>query len=212
MYKWCSKNWFYNQLSSELAMKTQVLHNVWCDVSGEAAGNIWIWSLLGVKGLANVLTPYIESLPRSLRVFRQATKLWGASRFVMRNHSLRPFFFFSTSPAETICNQLLMFAGNCWSNWQYMSLMKWVVASDNTVVVFLKHTAWLKMLKPGGFGAWIGLAALPTVEAEPAGHYQTRMGLNIARHLATCVGCIDEIVSSVPRNMCCVSAVSRSRV
>ena len=32
-------------------MKGQVLHTVWCNVSGEAAGKIWNWSLLGVKGL-----------------------------------------------------------------------------------------------------------------------------------------------------------------
>ena len=32
-------------------MKTQVLHTVWCNISGEAAGEIWNWSLSGVKGL-----------------------------------------------------------------------------------------------------------------------------------------------------------------
>ena len=33
-------------------MKSQVLHYaVWCNISGEAAGEIWDWSLLGVKGL-----------------------------------------------------------------------------------------------------------------------------------------------------------------
>ena len=32
-------------------MKSQVLHTVWCYISGEAAGEIWNWSLLGVKGL-----------------------------------------------------------------------------------------------------------------------------------------------------------------
>ena len=33
-------------------MKSQVLHTVWCYISGEAAsGVIWNWSLLGVKGL-----------------------------------------------------------------------------------------------------------------------------------------------------------------
>ena len=34
-------------------MKSQVLHTVWRSVSGEAAGEIWHWSLLGVKGLNN---------------------------------------------------------------------------------------------------------------------------------------------------------------
>ena len=32
-------------------MKSQVLHTVWCHISGEAAGEIWSWPLLGVKGL-----------------------------------------------------------------------------------------------------------------------------------------------------------------
>ena len=32
-------------------MKSQVLHTVWCNISGEAAGEIGDWSLLGVKGL-----------------------------------------------------------------------------------------------------------------------------------------------------------------
>ena len=33
-------------------MKSQVLHTVWCNISGEAAGEIWNWSLLGMKGRA----------------------------------------------------------------------------------------------------------------------------------------------------------------
>ena len=32
-------------------MKSQVLHTVWCGISGEAAGEIGDWSPLGVKGL-----------------------------------------------------------------------------------------------------------------------------------------------------------------
>ena len=36
-------------------MKSQVLHTVWCNITGEAAGEIWIWSLLGVKGLRALL-------------------------------------------------------------------------------------------------------------------------------------------------------------
>ena len=34
-------------------MKSHVLHTVWCNISGEAAGEIWYWSLLGVKGLSH---------------------------------------------------------------------------------------------------------------------------------------------------------------
>ena len=32
-------------------MKSQVLHTVCCYISGEAAGEIWHWSILGVKGI-----------------------------------------------------------------------------------------------------------------------------------------------------------------
>ena len=34
-------------------MKSQVLLTVWCHISGEATGEIWHWSLSGVKGLTN---------------------------------------------------------------------------------------------------------------------------------------------------------------
>ena len=37
-------------------MKSQVLYTAWCYISGEAAGEIWHWSLLGVKGLRLVYT------------------------------------------------------------------------------------------------------------------------------------------------------------
>ena len=36
-------------------MKTQVLHTVRCNISGEAAGEFWNWSLSGVKGLNAIL-------------------------------------------------------------------------------------------------------------------------------------------------------------
>ena len=32
-------------------MKRHVLHTAWCNISGEAAEELWNWSLLGVKGL-----------------------------------------------------------------------------------------------------------------------------------------------------------------
>ena len=32
-------------------MKSQVLLTVWCNISGEAAGEIWHWSLSGAEGL-----------------------------------------------------------------------------------------------------------------------------------------------------------------
>ena len=36
-------------------MKSQVLHTVWCNISGGAGGEIWHWSLSGVKGLNGLL-------------------------------------------------------------------------------------------------------------------------------------------------------------
>ena len=38
-------------------MKSQVLHTVWSNISGEAVGGIWNWSLVGVKGLTMTLQP-----------------------------------------------------------------------------------------------------------------------------------------------------------
>ena len=39
-------------------MKSQVLHTVWCNISADAAGEIWSWSLAGVKGLNSLWKPY----------------------------------------------------------------------------------------------------------------------------------------------------------
>ena len=39
-------------------MKSQVLHTVWCNISGEAAGDIWHRSFLGVKGLTRFMSVY----------------------------------------------------------------------------------------------------------------------------------------------------------
>ena len=41
-------------------MKIQVLHTVWCNISGEAAGEFWNWSLLGVRGLMYVLSSTVN--------------------------------------------------------------------------------------------------------------------------------------------------------
>ena len=51
MYTWDSENLQYNRLSSEWALQSEALHIVWCYNSCEAAGEMWSWSLLGVKGL-----------------------------------------------------------------------------------------------------------------------------------------------------------------
>ena len=36
-------------------MKSQVLHTMWCNITGDSTGQIWNWSLLGVKGLKREL-------------------------------------------------------------------------------------------------------------------------------------------------------------
>ena len=43
-------------------MKSQVLHTVWWYISGEAAGEIWKWSLLEVKGLNFFCEPMLHNL------------------------------------------------------------------------------------------------------------------------------------------------------
>ena len=39
------------------AMKSQFLYTVWCDITGEAAGEVWTSSLMGVKGLNVMIWP-----------------------------------------------------------------------------------------------------------------------------------------------------------
>ena len=49
----------------------KVPHTVWCNISGEAVGEIWNWSLLGVKGL---MMAYLGSLV--LSILKVAHKGW----------------------------------------------------------------------------------------------------------------------------------------
>ena len=56
-------------------MKSQVLHTVWCNMTGEATGEIWSWSLLGVKGLRHYLVVSIR--PRShITITKQLGESW----------------------------------------------------------------------------------------------------------------------------------------
>ena len=57
-------------------MKSQVLHTVWCYISGEAAGEISYWSLLGMKGLTS-----------GLGIFNDLRVGICANRGKARNHS-----------------------------------------------------------------------------------------------------------------------------
>ena len=73
-------------------MKSQVLHTVWCNISGEAAGEIWNWSLLGVKGLT-AIQHYSYSFPGSSSRY-SSVFLWRekTARVSSRN-TLICFFF-----------------------------------------------------------------------------------------------------------------------
>ena len=59
-------------------MKSQVLLTLWCNISGDAAEEIWSWSPVGVKGLT-------LSLPSSKRTFSQTfwrdMYKWGSDNF-----------------------------------------------------------------------------------------------------------------------------------
>ena len=54
-------------------MKSQVVHTVWSNTAGEAAGNIWHWSLLGVRGLIEPFHRICGSVPGSYRVHHEPT-------------------------------------------------------------------------------------------------------------------------------------------
>ena len=44
-------------------MKSKVLHTVWCNISGEAAGEIWQWSLSGSEIVNNKVLVARYELP-----------------------------------------------------------------------------------------------------------------------------------------------------
>ena len=61
MYEWGSESYYVNYLSPEqAAMESQVIHSVWCYISGEAAEEIWNWSLLGEKGLIYLVNVQVK--------------------------------------------------------------------------------------------------------------------------------------------------------
>ena len=57
-------------------MKIQVLLTVWCNISGEAAGEIWHWSLSGVKGLLEEMK-YIPPLCCPVSVVLSKAITWS---------------------------------------------------------------------------------------------------------------------------------------
>ena len=85
-------------------MKSQVLLTVWCNISGGAGGEIWHWSLSGVKGLNSFQTRFkwfsiafeffpiaafrqeghIICKPLMLLTSRTSVLAWGDSTLVMR--------------------------------------------------------------------------------------------------------------------------------
>ena len=69
-------------------MKSQVLHAVWCNISGEATGEIWNWSLLGDKGLTVVHLR--NSLTRGK--FRINSSAPASSAAIITSFSVQPSF------------------------------------------------------------------------------------------------------------------------
>ena len=91
-------------------MKSQVLHTVWCNISGEAAGGIWNWSLLGVKGLAGIteakrlriLRPRrLQDIPHSdVRGFAHSRWVWQLGNvFTAENRTIQDSGDVSTHPS-----------------------------------------------------------------------------------------------------------------
>ena len=90
-------------------MKSQVLHTVWCNISGEAAGEIWNWSLFGMKGL-NALCLIKFCFPaHSLSRLR-----WRSRRSDL---VLRPWAFSQTRDVCTDCTDWLWVVdGHCYGS------------------------------------------------------------------------------------------------
>ena len=53
-------------------MKNQVLYTVWCHISGEAAGEIWNWSFLGVRGLKGQIN---QTTPKTIELLHVGNRL-----------------------------------------------------------------------------------------------------------------------------------------
>ena len=76
-------------------MKSQVLLTVWCHISGEAAGEIWRWSLSGVKGLNQWVFLFIVSYHRYRRCYNTSNgsspvpSLEGKDSLLMGNYTTR---------------------------------------------------------------------------------------------------------------------------
>ena len=64
-------------------MKSQVLHTVWGHISGEAAGEIWNWSLLGVQG-SKIRALYFLLDDTALNTEFHAVFFFACGRFVKR--------------------------------------------------------------------------------------------------------------------------------
>ena len=67
-------------------MKSQVLHTVWCSISGEAAGEIWTWSLLGVKWLmAGRCSADLQPVQIEVKYFNVAWRNFPSKQHWTRN-------------------------------------------------------------------------------------------------------------------------------
>ena len=69
-------------------MKSQVLHTVWCNISGEAAGEIWKWLTLALPSSKSTFSQLYKEkwsdavIIGSIIIFR-LSKLWKAKFFIL---------------------------------------------------------------------------------------------------------------------------------
>ena len=63
-------------------MKSQVLRTVWCYITGEAAGEIWHWSLLAVKVLNLSKKNALSERPTLKKVVKFAIRKFQAGFWI----------------------------------------------------------------------------------------------------------------------------------
>ena len=115
-------------------MKSQVLLTVWCNISGGAGGEIWHWSLSGVKGLSSLEFDWAQ-------IFAQLEP-----RFPPFGHlsQLKPTF------AKLFCYCYVTTRSHSDNNWlAIIGGIIWPPADAS-----LDFVTWLKL-------AWVGSAVWP---------------------------------------------------
>ena len=89
-------------------MKSQVLHTVWCNISGEAAGEICNWSLLGVKAIFCVVCLCCMMTMKTLYscVKCNQASVWDSSEWTGSDRKLKSTRIERFAFAETKWNRI----------------------------------------------------------------------------------------------------------